>query len=63
MTDDKTKTKYTTVHIPKSLSEIIKVLVKSGLYSSNSEFVKEAIRERLIQLGLKDLLTAKVEKP
>lgn len=63
MIDDKAKMRYTTVHVPKPLSEIVKALVKSGLYQSNSEFVKEAIRERLIQLGLRDLLTAKVERP
>jgi len=47
------KTKYTTVHIPKTLANLIDRLVENGefAYSSRSEFVKDAIRRFLEGYG------------
>ena len=48
------KTKYMPVAIPQELVEIIDSVVKSGKYGyrSRNEFVVEAIRRRLEELGV-----------
>jgi len=41
-----------TVHIPKQMKELLKQLVKQGLYRSEAEVVRDAIRKMLQQYGV-----------
>jgi|Deesub1362A_J573_1020465.scaffolds.fasta_scaffold00749_30 Arc/MetJ-type ribon-helix-helix transcriptional regulator len=48
-------TKYRTVGLPVGLYERIEsYILRTGMYSSVSEFVKDAVRRRLEELGLTD---------
>lgn len=44
-----TKRKYTTVHIPRALAELIDKIIENGefAYASRSEFIKDAVRRFL----------------
>ena len=45
--------RYTNIPLPEELAKQIEHLIKTGDdgYRTKSEFVKEAVRERLIELG------------
>jgi len=47
---------HTTIHIPKALAVVIDEVLEAGVYSSRSEFVKEAIRKHLNDSGLAGLM-------
>lgn len=51
--EDGERRKYTTVHIPTALAELIDEILKDeeGAYSSRSEFIKDAIRRLLEYYG------------
>ncbi len=53
LTKEGEKASYVTIRLPKSLVEKVdKYILESGEYSSRADFVKEAIRLRLQQLGI-----------
>ena len=53
MSKEKRHPKYTTIHIPVALANLIDNLIDNGefAYSSRSEFVKDAIRRSLEKHG------------
>ena len=53
MSKEKKHPKYTTIHIPVALANLIDNLIDNGefAYSSRSEFVKDAIRRSLEKHG------------
>ena len=53
MTEESKRKRYTSVSIPVRLAKIIEEVIESGVYGYTSvgEFVRDAVRRRLEELG------------